>query len=65
MIIILIAVVIIGFILAIIYVERDRAEIQRKQEALEWANHILLTKLKAEELRRHKEMLEKEYNPQV
>ena len=65
MIMTLIAVVIGGFLLAYVYIEHDRAEIQAKQEALERENERLQARIKTEEERRHKEMLEKEYNPQV
>jgi len=63
---IVLLIIVVGVILiSVVYIEHDRAEIQKKQETLEWENHILLTKLKAKELRRHKEMLEKEYDPQI
>jgi len=65
MIMTLIAVVIGGFLLAYVYIEHDRAEIQAKQEALQRENNILQARINAEEERRHKEMLEKEYDPQI
>jgi len=65
MIMTLIAVVIGGFFLAYVYIEHDRAEIQAKQEALQRENNILQARIKAEEERRHKEMLENEYDPQI
>jgi len=65
MIITLIGVTIIGGIAMYTYIELDRQEIQKKQEALQKENERLQARIKAEEERRHKEMLEKEYDPQI
>jgi TRAP-type C4-dicarboxylate transport system permease small subunit len=61
MIITLIAVVIGGFLLAYVYIEHDRAEIQAKQEALQKEAEALKAKQDAEEKRRHDEFMKKDY----
>ena len=58
-------VLIIGGIIMYTYVETERQEIQKKQEELQRENEKLQARIKAEEARRHKEMLEKEYDPQI
>lgn len=59
MIITLIGVTVIGFILVYTYIETDRQEIQRKQEALQRENDILQAKLKEQEKIRHEEILKR------
>jgi len=61
MVIILIAVVIIGFILAYTYVEMDRRDIQKKQKALQKATEELDARLKEQERLRHEEFMKKPY----
>ena len=61
MIITLIAVVIGGFLLAYVYIEHDRAEIQAKQEALQKATEELDVRLKEQERLRHEEFMNKPY----
>jgi len=61
MVIILIGVTIIGIILAYTYIETDRQEIQKKQEALQRENDILQAKLKEQERLRHEEFMKKDY----
>jgi len=61
MIITLIAVVIGGFLLAYVYIEHDRAEIQAKQEALQKAQEDLDARLKEQERLRHEEFMNKPY----
>jgi hypothetical protein len=57
MVIILIGLTVIGVICAYTYIETDRREIQRKQEALQRENEILQAKLKEQEKIRHDESL--------
>ena len=61
MIMTLIAVVIGGFLLAYVYIEHDRAEIQKKQEALQKATEELDVRLKEQEKIRHEEFMNKPY----
>jgi len=61
MIITLLAVVIIGFILVYTYIETDRQEIQKKQEALQKAEEELDARLKEQERIRHEEFMKKDY----
>ena len=61
MIITLIGVTVIGFILAYTYVEMDRQEIQKKQEALRKAEEELDARLKEQERIRHEEFMKKDY----
>jgi mannose/fructose/N-acetylgalactosamine-specific phosphotransferase system component IIC len=59
--ILLIAIVIIGFILAYVYIETDRQEIQKKQEALQKDEERLKAKLAEQERLRHEEFMNKPY----
>ena len=61
----LIGVLIIIGIIMYTYVEMDRREIQKKQEALQRENDILQAKLKEQERIRHEEFMNKEYDPQI
>lgn len=63
--IVLIVVLIIGFILIYTYIEIDRAEIQRKQEALHKAQDALDARLKEQERLRHEESLKRSYDAEV
>jgi len=62
---ILFGVVVVGFILGLTYIEQERNATQKRQAELERENDILKRRIKEEEVRQHKEMLSKEYNPQV
>jgi uncharacterized membrane protein (DUF106 family) len=57
MIITLIGVTIIGFICFYTYIETDRQEIQKKQEALQKAQDALDARLKEQERLRHEETI--------
>jgi len=61
MVITLIGVTVIGFIFAYTYVEVDRQEIQKKQEALQKEAEALKAKQAIEEKRRHEEFMNKPY----
>jgi len=57
----LIAILIIGGIFMYTYVELDRQEIQKKQEALQKAEEELDARLKEQERLRHEEFMKKDY----
>lgn len=61
----LIGVLIIGGIIMYTYIELDRQEIQKKQEALRKAEDALDARLKEQERLRHEEFMNKEYDPQI
>jgi hypothetical protein len=61
MIITLIGLTVIGFILAYAYIEADRQEIQKKQEALQKAQEALDARLKEQERLRHEAFMNKPY----
>jgi len=63
--ILLFGIVIIGIILMVTYVKLDRKEIEKKQAQIQKDLESLKESIEKEKVREHKEMLEREYNPQI